>query len=56
MKDGKVKQMTAYRTIGSKVDVGYVKASDRSKIKASKATTGLKIEITDKNGGSDDRD
>jgi uncharacterized protein RhaS with RHS repeats len=50
MKDGKERKGTAYVTISWKADVGYIKANDGTKIQASKATTGLKIEITDKKG------
>lgn len=50
MKDGKEKMVTAYQTISWQADVGYVKADDGTKIAASKATTELTVEITDKNG------
>ena len=50
MKNGKEKQVTAYMTITWKADVGYVKANDGTKVNASKATTGLNIEITDGKG------
>ena len=49
-KEIKINGKTAYVTISWKADVGYVKADDGTKIEASKATTGLKIEITDKKG------